>query len=511
MGGAPSGNRARLVFDVTTTAVWSGPPVGIVRVEGEFARFALGHIDSVVPAFFDSNTLCFRRLSPALARSLIAQDAAFDALSFLNPARKGKRKTDRIPAPLQPYAMWVLQFRRSLLRMLERIRLTTASARVASFADRVQRLIMSNKYRAVMVKPDGSRRANLPMEMALGPPIQFTAYDTLVCTGAGWAHNDIAAIATLKQREGFRFVLFCHDVIPELFPHYYKAADVKMHHDYCHRAFGAADLVICNSRRIEADVRAWCEAQGIALHATAVCRLGADIGVCGGAGVEMSDTTASLPAGLERDHYALFVSTIEPRKGHRLIYDVWVKLLDAGIPQRAGFRLVFAGREGWMVDDLMRDLRLDPRLAGTLVVLTDASDATVAALYRDAAFCLYPSRYEGYGLPLIEAFWHGKAVLASTGGAVPEVVGDFSPCLDPTDTEAWQHMLETWIGDPSARLPYETRIRMSFCPRSWEEAAEEFFALAHRGVSDSHPARSGRFIPPGMATAARSGHAAPQG
>jgi len=154
-----------------------------------------------------------------------------------------------------------------------------------------------------------------------------------------------------------------------------------------------------------------------------------------------------------------------------------VKLLEAGIAQRARFKLVFAGRKGWMVDDLMRDLRRDPRIARTLQVLPDADDATVAALYRDAAFCLYPSRYEGYGLPLVEAFRHGKAVLASTGGAVPEVVGGFSPCLDPTDGEAWRRMLETWIEDPAARAVYETRIRASFRHPDWDESARTFFAL----------------------------------
>ena len=473
MSGAGDSNRARVVFDITTTALWSGPPVGIVRVEGEFGRWALAHLDDMVPAFFDPEMRRFRSFGPAMARSLIAQDAAFDALSFVNPARKGRRKTDRIPQALRPYARWVLQFRRTLLQTLEQVRLTTPSRRTAAFADRMQQVIMSKKYRAMMIKPDGTRRANLSKETAFGPPIDLTAHDTLVCVGAGWAHNDIAAIAALKRQVGFRFVLFCHDIIPELFPHYYKAADVKMHRDYCHRAFAAADLVICNSRRIEADVRAWSEAEGLALGATAVCPLGAD--------TSPPDAEAPLPPGLERERYALLVSTIEPRKGHRLIYDAWVRLLEGGIPQRRRFKLVFAGREGWMVDELMRDLRRDPRTAGTLLVLTDASDATVAALYRDAAFCLYPSRYEGYGLPLIEAFRRGKAVLASTGGAVPEVVGDFSPCLNPTDTEAWRATLEKWIEDPAARVPFETRIRTSFRHRDWNEAAQAFFALARGG------------------------------
>lgn len=460
---------ARLVFDLTTTALWSGPPVGIVRVEGELGRWALAHLTEMVPAFFDPETRGFRRLSPAMAASLIAQDVALDTLSFVSPARRGKRKTDRIPAAMQPFAMWILQFRRTLLQVLERLRLATANARIASFADRVQRAVMNGKYRAIMVKADGSRRAYLPIARALGPPVNLTAGDTLVCAGAGWAHNDIAAIVELKQRVGFRLVMLCFDIIPIMFPHYYKSADVEAHRDYCQRAFPAADLVIFSSRTIEADVHAYCSAAGLALGATAVCPLGAD--------PRVPATAKPLAAGLECGRYALLVSTIEPRKGHRLIYDAWVKLLEAGIPQRSRFKLVFAGRKGWMVDDLMQDLRGDPRTAGTIEILTEADDATVSTLYRNAAFCLYPSRYEGYGLPVVEAFGYGKAVLASTGGAVPEVVGGFSPCIDPADVDAWQHMLETWIQDPAARAAYETHIRTSFRHPDWDESARTFFRL----------------------------------
>jgi len=474
MNGALKGAPARLVLDFTTTALWSGPPAGIVRVESEFARWALAHVDELALGFFDPKTRTFRHLDRNVAHILISQKAAIDTFSFVSPARLGRRKTDRIPAAVRPAAMWLLQFRRMALQAMERVRLTTRSARVAALTDRLQRAMMGPKYRALMVRPNGSRRGFLPADTVLGEPLALTARDTLVCTGAGWTHNDIEAIAASKRKLGFRFILFCHDIIPLMFPHFYKGADVEAQRRYCDLAFPAADLVICGSRTVAADVRAYCEAGGIALGASAVCPLGAN-----------ADTSAAptpLPAGLEAGRYALLVSTIEPRKGHRLIYDAWVKLIEAGIAQRARFKLVFAGRKGWMVDDLMQDLRHDPRIAGTLHVLPDADDATVSALYRDAAFCLYPSRYEGYGLPLVEAFRHGKAVLASTGGAVPEVVGGFSPCLDPTDGEAWRRMLETWIEDPAARAVYETRIRASFRHPDWNESARTFFALV-RGES----------------------------
>jgi glycosyltransferase involved in cell wall biosynthesis len=465
----------RIVFDLTTTAMWSGPPVGIVRVERELGRWGLRHLDRLVPAFFDPGTRGFRALGRAVANDLIDQRTAIDTLSFVSPARRGKRKTDRIPRPLQPLAMWLLQSRRMALQTLERMRLAHPNGRAAKIADTVQRAIMGEKYRAVMVRPDGSRRAYVTTDMILGPPIELTARDTLVCAGSGWTHDDIAAIAQAKHRTGFRFVLLCYDIIPLMFPQFYRATDVAIHRDYCHVALPLADLVVFNSNAVAKDVRAYCEANGLALGNTTVSALGADIRPAAAA-------PAPLPAGLEPDRYALLVSTIEPRKGHRMIYEAWLELLEAGIPQRTRFKLVFAGRIGWLVEDLVAQLRGDPRLAGTLEILTDADDDEIAALYAHAAFCLYPSQYEGYGLPVIEAFFHGKPVLASTGGAVPEVVGDLSPCLDPNDTAAWLDMLRLWIEKPETRAAYVERIRSSFrCP-TWDRSAEAFFALVSQAA-----------------------------
>jgi len=437
-----------------------------------------------VMAFFDSEARAFCYVSQETASLLIAQNATIDTLSFVNPSRRGKRKTDRVPAAIRPAAMWLLQSRRMALQALERIRLRaereTPPARLAALIDRLQRVIMNDKYRAVAVRPDGSRRPNFPIDMVLGRRVAFSSRDTLVCTGAGWTHNDMGAIAELKRRTGFRFVLFCHDIIPLMFPHYYKDFDVDAQRRYFGIAFPAADLVICGSRTVEADVRAYCAHHGLALRETALCPLGADI--------QVPAAPAPLPAALKPGRYALLVSTIEPRKGHRQIYDVWVKLLAAGIPQRAGFKLVFAGRAGWMVDDLLRDLRTDPRIAGTFALFTDAGDAEIATLYRHAAFCLYPSQYEGFGLPVIEALRFGKAVLASTGGAVPEIVRDLSPCLDPDDAEAWRRMLQAWIEDPAARSIYEERIRTSFSHPGWDESARAFFELA-RPAGTASPIR----------------------
>jgi glycosyltransferase involved in cell wall biosynthesis len=228
--------------------------------------------------------------------------------------------------------------------------------------------------------------------------------------------------------------------------------------------------VIFSARTIEADARAYCESRGLPLGDSKVVPLGADVAKLA--------TSEPLLEDLSPDRYAVFVSTIEPRKGHALLYRVWRRLLAEGVPQATGFKLVFVGRMGWMVDKLMHDLQTDPKVRGNLLMLQNVSDETLVTLYRNAAFCLYPSLYEGYGLPVIEAFTHGKAVLASSGGALPESVDEFSPCLDPRDEDAWHRMLRQWITDPSARAPYEQAIRERYRRPTWNETAERFFHAA---------------------------------
>jgi glycosyltransferase involved in cell wall biosynthesis len=127
-----------------------------------------------------------------------------------------------------------------------------------------------------------------------------------------------------------------------------------------------------------------------------------------------------------------------------------------------------------MVEELIRSLTSDARLAGTVHIFDSIGDDELAILYESAAFCLYPSIYEGYGLPIVEAFSHGKAVLASNGGALPETVGDLSPCLDPHDHELWYSMMKCWMLEPEARKPYEVAIQQLFRAQSWRETAAHF-------------------------------------
>lgn len=480
-----SSSGQRLIIDLSSTARWTGPPVGILRAERELAAWALHNVPSATFVFFDPAKGAFREISPDWVRKMLKGRAIIDPWGLPAGSPFYPSRRDRIPQAIRPWADWVLQFRRSVLRFLERQRLTRRSPRAKAFIDRVQRAAMSDKYRRSMVLADGARRDLAPADLLLGEAIDFRPEDILFCAGNSWAHLNIHALRALKERHGFSLALLCYDIIPLLHPETYKPHDVAAFEQHYAAAFPAADLVIFNSKCVEQDARAYCGRNHLPIKATAVCALGAD--VRGEASV-----ARELPDGLEEGRYVLFVSTIEPRKGHGLLYRVWLRLLAQQIPQAHGFKLVLVGRPGWMVDDLLHQLKTDERLAGTIRLLSNLEDDMLASLYRGAAFCVYPSLYEGYGLPVVEAFQFGKAVIASTGGSLPEVVNGLSPCLDPRDEDLWCAVLGRWIEDKSARTPFEEAIRTQFRHPTWSEACKRIFeeieALRHKRAAPAHDA-----------------------
>lgn len=460
--------RQRVVFDLTSAALWSGPPVGIIRSQREFARWIGQAPGGALFAVFDAKIMAYREVNAPYAEAFIDGTATLNLWAAPDPTGGRRRRSAILPPTL--YA--VLQLRRTLLRVLERHRLRAKTSGVRRLAERLQALLMARRYRRMMVDEGGARRPFPSADVALGEVICLGPGDTLVCAGSGWTHTNIEAIAAAKAEAQFRLAVVCYDIAPLLFPQFFKPHDVAVTNRYWETAFASADVVVVNAGAIAQDVRAYCERKGLALRRLAVVALGSTP-----AGLSASPT-ARPPVGLACGRYALFVSTIEPRKGHDMLYRVWLDLLAAGVPQANDFKLVFVGRLGWMTEDLAAALGSDTRLAGSLIHLPQVSDADLGALYRHAAFCLYPSCYEGFGLPLVEAFAHGKTVLCSGAGALAEVAGEFALTLDADDEAAWRDQLRSWIEAPAMRAPYEAAIAARFSPRGWDQAAAELFEAA---------------------------------
>jgi len=223
-----------------------------------------------------------------------------------------------------------------------------------------------------------------------------------------------------------RIAVFIHDVIPSDFPQFQRpetvrAFDVKLREVQAH-----ADVIICNSAHTAERAQAIMGAWGAPPRAI-VSHLGTDLA---------DPEPAALPAGLPPGGpFFIPLGTIEPRKNHALLLDIW----DA-LGNKAPY-LVICGARGW-ANEAVFD-RLDALQPGARVIEAPGlSDGAVAALMQQARGLLFPSFAEGYGLPAIEAAARGLPVVASDLPAFREVLGNIPVYAPPEGRYQWEKAIK---------------------------------------------------------------------
>ena len=174
--------------------------------------------------------------------------------------------------------------------------------------------------------------------------------------------------------------------------------------------------------------------------------------------------------GMPETGYILHVGTLEPRKNLVRLVEAYAMILD-----RCGDRtppLVLAGGKGWLYEEVFQNverLGLQQRVIFTGFV----DDEDVPALLNGALFFVYPSLYEGFGIPALEAMACGVPVITSNASSLPEVVGDAGLLVDPTDTDALAAALTLLLDDPERRAALRAAGLARAALFSWERAARE--------------------------------------
>jgi glycosyltransferase involved in cell wall biosynthesis len=175
--------------------------------------------------------------------------------------------------------------------------------------------------------------------------------------------------------------------------------------------------------------------------------------------------------GLRRPYF-ITVGTVEPRKDHQTL----LRAFEQVHSQHGNVSLVIVGRQGWLAEEIMKSIQT---AAESLPVyhLQGIRDNMLPALYAGSTALVYPSRYEGFGLPLLEAMESGTAVISSNTDALTEVGGDaalYAPVQDAGTLS--QHMLDL-LADPSRR---ESLIQAGFkrsASFTWDEAAQRHMSV----------------------------------
>ncbi len=185
--------------------------------------------------------------------------------------------------------------------------------------------------------------------------------------------------------------------------------------------------------------------------------------------------------------YLLYLGTIEPRKNVLTLLRAYVSL---PTHVRSAWPLLLVGTWGWNATDVASYLH-DVARHRNVIHVGYAKDRHVAAIYSGARALLYPSWYEGFGLPPLEMMACGGAVLASTAGAVTETAGRKAHLIDPADEAAWRDAIQRVVQDDDWWQHLRTGVRSVARPFTWERCAEETLQ-AYRRITGTTPAEMPR-------------------
>ena len=179
------------------------------------------------------------------------------------------------------------------------------------------------------------------------------------------------------------------------------------------------------------------------------------------------------------DRYILYVGSVEPRKNLTTLFEAFRHIKADNI------KLVVVGRKGWRYKPIFEHLgglKMDDR-----VIFTDfVSDEDLPVLYSNALAFFYPSLYEGFGLPVVEALACGTPVVASNASSLPEAAGDAAILLDPHDIQGWVQAIDGIRGNPTVNEEFRQKGLRHAESFSWDSAAGKVMAIYQKIYEDFH-------------------------
>ncbi|MCX6030230.1 MAG: glycosyltransferase family 1 protein [Chloroflexi bacterium] len=180
------------------------------------------------------------------------------------------------------------------------------------------------------------------------------------------------------------------------------------------------------------------------------------------------------------DRYVLFVSTIEPRKNLIRLLAAFERVHAAGLTDA----LVIVGKRGWLYDDFFAALERSP--ARQAVIFPGyVPDADLPAVYAGSQVFAFPSLFEGFGLPVLEAMACGAPVICSNTSSLPEVAGDAALLVDPLDVDALTDALHRLLADPDLHADLARRGLAQAARFSWAQTAMKTLAVYRRLLQET--------------------------
>ncbi|MDH6059541.1 glycosyltransferase family 4 protein [Chrysosporum bergii ANA360D] len=306
---------------------------------------------------------------------------------------------------------------------------------------------------------------------------QIKPEDIYVIADANWdlPKTYYRFLQNLKQSE-VTLAIICYDIIPIKFPHFSSHSFTKAFTSFYKEYSNLFDLVLCISQNSAKDYKN-AKKQGIlSINNPNVIvksfRLGCDYYNHDDL-VNLDNT--SFDTNLHKlltKRYILVVGSLVPHKNIKAIMEAFDLLINSNYED---IHLLFAGNRGWHpeTDAIIESHQMYGKL---IHILGSVTDAQLKVLYKNCYCLVQASFYEGFGLPVVEALQYFKPVVASTGGSLPEIGGDFCVYFDPNEPTELYESLKKLLDSDIYYNDLVEYIKKQYKPFSWQESAEQFLS-----------------------------------
>lgn len=247
--------------------------------------------------------------------------------------------------------------------------------------------------------------------------------DTVFVIGNALSIDPIIKHLKAFKRSGGRTIQTIHDAIPLTHPDFFPKKSREKFRDWFHQLPSYATHLHCVSKNTELEVKKAIDSR-LFLDVFSIGLAHEFIGH-----PRVTDETPS--PGTTARPFALCVGTLEIRKNGANLLRAWraaYQEIGSALP-----KLVFAGKKGWILDDFDQLYQSDSFYKEYVEIEASPSDERLIGLYRECQFTIFPSFYEGWGLPVGESLWFGKNCITSNTSSLPQVGGNLVDYIDPDD------------------------------------------------------------------------------
>jgi glycosyltransferase involved in cell wall biosynthesis len=300
-------------------------------------------------------------------------------------------------------------------------------------------------------------------------PVEFAAGDVYLSLDliAHLMPPNINRFRDLRNR-GVEQHFVVYDLLPLLRPDCFKPPVVPPLRAWYEAVAEVADSVMCISRAVADEFRVWLDQARPVRHRPlniGYFHLGADLAVpAAHTSAAVGDTKQLADLGGRTTF--LMVGTIEPRKAHAQVLAAFEQLWSAG----RDVNLLIVGRAGWLVDDLLRQLRKHPERGTRLFWYEEAPDDLLLAAYAEASALIMASEGEGFGLPLIEAAHHGLPLIVRDLPVFREIAEDHAHYFSGFGADDLAHSLDEWLRlHEKGSVPRSDGMRWA----TWQESTRQ--------------------------------------